>query len=606
MKNKLKKSFRLGFTLFAIGLLMTNCEKDNLHEDALEIENQESTFTLKQYSRENIEKNTKLVSRLKEFNDNLIEKKSAKTSEKKVYNEEYDFTIYTESATYIENGDYHSYTFPIVQGTDDKITNILFELNDENEYDAYLVNYDYSANELKNQDFSSLSMKTFIKPIDLDFNSLYAKTMSAYICVYSYEYVRTGTHFSDGPSNLIVEEYSWVLTASHCETVLYYEQDYIDYHNNNNTAPVTIGGTTYGGTGGSTTSPMPSPFNSEELMKINVVKSELNLNHSERIWIDKYENAQYAFKIYDYLIGEMFSEDAINFGKLAVEALMEEEVDSFEEFIAESLNDELAITPDLLIEIDCNQLVHWLALAQHTAPSSVIDKINGLPSGTFNDFEIQSLSDANGTMVNLDYFPVKITTLPNNPNTGLQFTADEFLDYFRRNINDFTTGSTFEPYCENSSICTQETTLWDSSDPTGALIYIDIPFDDGVVICSEYSNDYWYFMTMNAPYAGNHPVSGARQFGYELNPDGSYNFFVRGVDRFDSNIAENVAYMLSGGDAFLGADALWESFQEKLNIFVNDNGGNSTELSPVINRPDWDKVQDVLLGLRPISDLGCN
>lgn len=279
---------------------------------------------------------------------------------------------------------------------------------------------------------------------------------------------------------------------------------------------------------------------------------------------------------------------------------------SLEETIARSINHELYYNPYLLLDIDCDQIENWQSLALHSAPQSVISKINGLPSGTFNDFEIQSLSDANGTMVNLDYFPVRVTTLPNNPNTGLQFNADEFLDYFRRNINSFVSGSTFEPYCEISSICSQETTLWNSSDLTEALVYIDIPFDDGVVICTEYTNAYWRFMTMNAPYAGNHPVSGTRQFGYEQNPDGSYNFYVRGVDRFDSNLIENTAYILSGGNAFIGADGLWSSFQEKLNQFVNSNGGSSNELIPIKNRPDWNKVQDVLLGLRPISDLGCN
>jgi hypothetical protein len=45
---------------------------------------------------------------------------------------------------------------------------------------------------------------------------------------------------------------------------------------------------------------------------------------------------------------------------------------------------------------------------------------------------------------------------------------------------------------------------------------------------------------MNAPYAGNHPVSGTRQFGYEQGFDGSYNFFVRGVDRFNSFIHSDI------------------------------------------------------------------
>ena len=113
-------------------------------------------------------------------------------------------------------------------------------------------------------------------------------------------------------------------------------------------------------------------------------------------------------------------------------------------------------------------------------------------------------------------------------------------------------------------------------------------------------------MTMNAPFAGNHPVSGTRQFGYEVNSNGSFNFFVRGVDRFDSNIAENMAWAFQGFDSFDGADDLWESFQNKTRNFVNSNGGNSSIISPTKNRPDWDRVQQVLNGELPISDLGCD
>ena len=271
-----------------------------------------------------------------------------------------------------------------------------------------------------------------------------------------------------------------------------------------------------------------------------------------------------------------------------------------------SLYDLLGSDKYAILNIDCNQIQNWQTLAQHTAPQSVLDKIENLPSSWANDFEIQSIDDAGGTMVNLDYFSVKIDTLPNNPTTNQQFTPDEFIDHIRRNINDFTEGSTFGPYCNFSSMCPTETALWNSDNPLGSIIYIDISGDDGVVALTEYTNSYWYFMTMNAPYAGNHPVSGTRQFGYETNSDGSYNFFVRGVDRIASNAIENAAYIFTLGDPFGAADDLWSSFQTKTNEFVNANNGSSIILPPVKSRPDWDDVKDVLRGTKPISDLGCN
>jgi len=323
MKNKLKKLLRFGFALLTISLLLTNCEKETKEE--IQAESQESTLILKHYSKQDIEKNPKLVSRLNKFNDKLTKYKSENVSARTVYNSEYDFTINTNLATYIENGDYHSYTFPLVQDDDEKMTNVMFELNDQGEYDAFLVKYDYTANEFNTLDLTSLSLVTSMEPIDLDFNSLSARRNVAYICVFTYD-----SHCCDnwvpgyGCGELTGAAYynygcDWSLTAQYCETVYYQEEDSTTY--NNNTATVTIGGTTYGGSsGGSHTSPMPSPFNAEELMKINVVKSELELNHPERVWIDEWVNGQYAFQLYDFGSANMWSNESKVFGKSAFDA----------------------------------------------------------------------------------------------------------------------------------------------------------------------------------------------------------------------------------------------------------------------------------------------
>ncbi len=111
-------------------------------------------------------------------------------------------------------------------------------------------------------------------------------------------------------------------------------------------------------------------------------------------------------------------------------------------------------------------------------------------------------------------------------------------------------------------------------------------------------------MTMEAPYDSEHPVTGTRQFGIEQNSNGSYNIYVRGVDRFTSRIQEATVGIFT--NPFLFADSLWESFQEKTNQFVNSNGGVSTINTPITSRPNFNKVKEVLEGSRPVSDLGCN
>jgi len=346
MKNKLKKLLRFGFALLTISLLLTNCEKETKEE--IQAESQESTLILKHYSKQDIEKNPKLVSRLNKFNDKLTKYKSENVSARTVYNSEYDFTINTNLATYIENGDYHSYTFPLVQDDDEKMTNVMFELNDQGEYDAFLVKYDYTANEFNTLDLTSLSLVTSMEPIDLDFNSLSARRNVAYICVFTYD-----SHCCDnwvpgyGCGELTGAAYynygcDWSLTAQYCETVYYQEEDSTTY--NNNTATVTIGGTTYGGSsGGSHTSPMPSPFNAEELMKINVVKSELELNHPERVWIDEWVNGQYAFQLYDFGATNMWSVEAKAFGKSAFRDMMLNKKVDLEESFASPFNLDLEL-----------------------------------------------------------------------------------------------------------------------------------------------------------------------------------------------------------------------------------------------------------------------
>lgn len=258
---------------------------------------------------------------------------------------------------------------------------------------------------------------------------------------------------------------------------------------------------------------------------------------------------------------------------------------------------------------NCELLSKWQSLAQNEASPAIKDKINQLQQ-TYSEFEpfaIQTLNNAGGMIVNMDYFSVNLTIMPINSTNGQRFSPTGFLNYIRRNINSFVSGSTFEPYCQISSLCNQETNLWNSSDPMGAILYIDMPMlSDGSVICSEYTSSYWYFMTLEAPGSDNHPVSGTRQFGFEQQRDGSYDFFVRGVDRFDSNVLELSSTILSLGDTFSMPDALWESFQNRVNEFINSNRGTASISDPVKYRPDWEKVKDVLEGRRPLSDLGCN
>lgn len=217
---------------------------------------------------------------------------------------------------------------------------------------------------------------------------------------------------------------------------------------------------------------------------------------------------------------------------------------------------------------------------------------------------LQDINNAHSAVVNMDYFPVTVTELPII--NGVRQTPGQFLEYIRKNINSFvdTDYAEFEPY---QWYGVDETALWNSSNPLGAVVGIDMGeflwvFDDnGSVIVSEYSSTGWTFSTIFDPKYGQHPVSGHRDFGFIENANGSYTFYTRGVDRLTSG---DITFMQSEfGVPFAQADGLWTSFQNMINTFVNQKGGNSSVGTPDIHRPDWQMVKDVIEGRAPLSTL---
>jgi hypothetical protein len=232
----------------------------------------------------------------------------------------------------------------------------------------------------------------------------------------------------------------------------------------------------------------------------------------------------------------------------------------------------------------------WSDIASFVPPNSVIQRIENLP-GNWN---IQEIKNASGTRVNLDLFPVKITTMPTV--NGVMISKDDLISLIRLSLNSFTEGSSFTPFSP------QDAQIWTSGNPLGAVIHISINPDDGSVVTSSYSSCCWVFTTLQAPFwdDGIHPVSGNRQFGYKQFPDGSIDIYTRAADRLTKwwhNLSETMA--------FDGADNLWEGFQEKISTFVIDNGGSAEVRSPIKYRPDWDKVKDALTKEYPLTSISC-
>lgn len=275
--------------------------------------------------------------------------------------------------------------------------------------------------------------------------------------------------------------------------------------------------------------------------------------------------------------------------------------------------DQIENKPFALLDIPCETIQAWVNTAKKQVQQAQISKLNQIISTTTLPPDInittvarlQNINNAYSTVVNMDYFPITITQLPII--NGVRQTPEQFLEHIRKNINSFvnTSYSTFIPY---QWYGVNDIALWNSSNPLGAVVALDIPGpDNGSVIVSDYSSTGWTFSTIFDPMYASHPVSGHRDFGFTQNTNGSYTFYTRAVDRLTNaggtTLKAVADFLLPSLSPFAIADALWESFQSKIENFVNTNGGNSTVSDPQIYRPDWQQVKDVLEGRAPLSTL---
>lgn len=283
----------------------------------------------------------------------------------------------------------------------------------------------------------------------------------------------------------------------------------------------------------------------------------------------------------------------------------------------EQVKDQIKDQPFALVDAPCDVVKKWLATAKHTVAPVQVNKLKSIVETVYNNSSVtlggmtyeriasvQRIDDAYSAVVNMDYFPVTVDQLPIV--NGTRLTPEQFLNYIRTDINNFvdTRYSKFTPY-NNYGI--DDRALWNSNNPLGSVIKIEIPGDPGSVMVTGYNSDKWTFTTVYEPVYQTHPVSGNRDFGFTRNTNGSYTFYTRGVDRLtkmEGTALHNVSMFFTGSSYPLGqADKLWKSFQEKISYFVNHHSGSASVVKEEIERPDWQKVKDVINGKLPLSTL---
>lgn len=267
----------------------------------------------------------------------------------------------------------------------------------------------------------------------------------------------------------------------------------------------------------------------------------------------------------------------------------------------------------------------WRNLINFRAPPSIYNKLYRLTKNSQfqqtipnmgqlpSDWYVQTIRNASGVAINLDQFSVFMNDLPIV--NGHRLSLEEFVTYVRTNMNSFV-DTNFASFSPHGLTGENEAAIWQSNNPLGAVINIDISGpDNGSVIVSEvnlggYGAAGWTFTTIHDPWNRDHPVSGTRIFGCYETGDG-YVFYTQGADRL-TNWFQNMVGVASNavqGQAlqFTQADNLWTSFQNKLVEFLNTPGrGVQAQVrTPIKNRPNWQKVKEALDNNRSLSTVPC-
>ncbi|MEM6515345.1 MAG: hypothetical protein AAF688_04110, partial [Bacteroidota bacterium] len=160
-------------TLLLIVVLCFGCQKDEVIAEEQTATTQQ-TPTLTRVYGETIRNNTKLSEKLEQFSK--VKGSEGNNLLRNVYDADNDFTVDTESAMFIENGDYHSYTFSVYTNDNTYTENLFLSYNIiTDSYHAYRTTYDLSdyERELALEGMQPLDISENLIAIEpIDFNEL--------------------------------------------------------------------------------------------------------------------------------------------------------------------------------------------------------------------------------------------------------------------------------------------------------------------------------------------------------------------------------------------------------------------------------------------------
>lgn len=173
MKNLIKNSLKT--VAICLLLVLSSCEAEKDFADKSANQTIIKRVSLKNMSNNSNPKLFKAVNQIKDLQTTNIESKITFDEKSGLYFDD-------EKGIYIKKEELESYTFPVFNTVDDKIRNICFNLNQNGEYDTYLVKYNFTKTEFENLTKEELAQREVVDiPIVKDGVILSAGRMS---CIY--------------------------------------------------------------------------------------------------------------------------------------------------------------------------------------------------------------------------------------------------------------------------------------------------------------------------------------------------------------------------------------------------------------------------------------
>jgi hypothetical protein len=353
---------------------------------------------------------------------------------------------------------------------------------------------------------------------------------------------------------------------------------------------------------------------------------------AEANWLNSH--ASEANNLFNYLETNNRSQNAIDFANEFMEITNELPNARFDRF--SELNQIIENNPWALIN-DCAQqngldIANYQLLYNHTLPTVCTNRLNILG----NDFQDQPLNTGNAAVANVDYYGVEITTNPDINRDGNPDTIAEVYRAYRANFGNLASGGkdnfqfscnipfnsdntanvswTFTPYYAN------DITMWNSSNPLTTIFKIDanadisllgnLISDDGAIMISAFTPEYWIGSTITTEFSGTQPFSGNRQWGYITNQSGNLELYARAVDV--ARVSNLVRYYTLGSnecktDTYYNiGEATWSNLQEQIKQWIIDNGGQATIVPKTAVRFDKSKLKEMLESNETIDQIPCN